>query len=169
MAKPTIAAKPLSGPQEKYCQLILAGKTQSDAYDETHPNSTPDNSRKNAPKWTTNDGIVSRIKELRDAIAEKVVVTEAYMVNYMHEAMELPICEIDHTHRLCQEKVVTSGPNGTTVRLKSVGKLDAAEKIIKMMGWNAPEKKQVEITDTLAQRIAGRNVEYLRLRDTARN
>ncbi len=63
---------------------------------------------------------------------------------YLTRAIETPLCEIDETSDLCQEKTVTVTEQGESVKIKSVNKLDALAQLSKLGGYNEAEK--VEIT-----------------------
>ena len=88
--------------------------------------------------------IASRVDELRviqgKIIEKKFGMSREEMIAFLVDAVKTPVGEANETHHLCQEYTETTGPNGTSHKYKMVTKLDAAEKLIKMAGWYAPEK-----------------------------
>lgn len=61
----------LSGPRQKFCEGIVAGKTAADAYHDAYPKTSPGNARKHAPRLASNGDIKSEIARMR-AEAEKL-------------------------------------------------------------------------------------------------
>ncbi len=47
---------------------------------------------------------------------------------------------MDEKDLLCQEATQITNEKGATTRIKMPSKLEAVEKIVKMMGWNEPDK-----------------------------
>lgn len=77
------------------------------------------------------------IAKLRDAdkrtIEEKLGFGREQAMRELLEVWHTPIVEIDETHRFCQEQTVTAGEEFTQTKTKSVSKMDAMEKMLKIL------------------------------------
>ncbi len=67
----------LTAKQEKFCQAIVAGNNQSEAYRTAYDvsGSTPKSVNENASKLMTNTKVISRVEELRGPVVEKAQYT----------------------------------------------------------------------------------------------
>jgi len=79
-------------------------------------------------------------------------------LKYLTDAIKTPVGEIDESNPLCQERVITTGKDWETVKYKSVGKLDAFDKLAKILGWYAAEKHEVSVTSPI-DRIRAQNAQ----------
>lgn len=61
--------------QEKFCEFIVAGENQTDAYLKAGYKVTRDVARKNATRMMTNDDIIAHIAKLRKPQTEKALLT----------------------------------------------------------------------------------------------
>ncbi len=126
---------------EAFCQAIVSGVSGTQAYRDhmaVGPVATT-TAQTGGYLLLRNSYISNRIKELREAdkrsVEEKLGFGREQATRYLVEAVTTPIGEIDQNHPLCQEMTTTMTEGSTTVKLKSVSKLDAMEKLAKMAGW----------------------------------
>ncbi len=99
--------------------------------------------------------IRSRIEELRlsfeELLTKRLGVTQESIARYLLDVIETPVSDVHKGHKLCQEYQYTEHMNGANEKVKMPSKLEAVEKLVKMAGWNAPEKVEqkliVEIVD----------------------
>jgi phage terminase small subunit len=68
----------LSEQQERFCQLIVQGKNQTEAYIEAGYKCSAEHARTAASRLSTNVNIVARVDQLRAKAAEKAVLTTAH-------------------------------------------------------------------------------------------
>ena len=97
-----------------------------------------------------------RIAELRARSAEKADFSRDDMVQWLVDALKTPVGEIDQNHPLAQELttdevfVEKKGSKVIKRRIKTVGKNECARLLCDMMGWKAPEKREIDLgTKTL--------------------
>lgn len=125
--------------QEKFAQLVASGKyTQTAAYREVYPSSRrwkditlhPRASRLMCKVYT-------RIQELQTESAQKATVERAEIIQYLSDVIFTPIGKVTDQSNLVQEFVV----RGDTVLMRMPSKLDAVDKLCKMLGYYEPEKQ----------------------------
>lgn len=80
----------LTSKQEKFCQLIIKGLNQSDAYRKSYncDNMKDDTINNNAYKLINNNDIVTRINELKGKIEEKLVYSALQSFNKLKEIQQ---------------------------------------------------------------------------------
>jgi hypothetical protein len=93
--------------------------------------------------------IRSRVNELRcsfeQLLTEKLGVRQETLARYLLDVIETPIAEVHRGHKLCQEYRYADTMNGASESVKMPSKLEAVEKLVKMAGWNAPEKVEQKL------------------------
>ncbi len=141
---------------EAFAQAVAEGLSAAEAHRQAYPGNKPETSETNGPKMLRSAQVALRVEELRGvqrAILEKEFeMSRADVLRFLVEVVKTPIGKIDENHPLCQEYAEQAGPNGVSYRYKMPSKLDAAEKIIKMAGYYAPEK--VEHSGTMVGLLA---------------
>ena len=128
---------------ELFCQAIASGKPAMEAYKLAgYKNSS---AKANATRLMENDGISSRIAELRAEQSAKSEFSRdqfrQFLINIINAkpeqaSMQNPLCEIAMTRK---------GPAPVFP-----DKLGAAAQLAKLTGWNSAEKVSVEADDTLS-------------------
>ena len=92
------------------------------------------------------------LKKLTDKLEELGVASMLEMQMFLTDAIRTPIGMIDDDSPLCQKKTVVkrtvtqkdgSVVETETVTLESINKMDAGKTLIKMKGWDAPVKIDV--------------------------
>ncbi len=130
----------LSAKHETFAQRVASGESAAAAYRATYPKASTPSAQTLGPEMLRNPQISFRVKVLQKAVREMAArdfaFTKTQLLRYCLEVLETPVGQVTPRHKLCQE--YTIGKTG--VRVKMPGKLEAAEKIIKMMGWNEPEE-----------------------------
>jgi len=133
----------LSAKHEAFAQRVASGESAAAAYRATYPKASTPSAQTLGPEMLRNPQVSFRVKELRKAVREialrEFALTTTQILRYCLEVLETPAGQVTPRHKLCQEYTVGK----TGVRVKMPGKLEAAEKIIKMMGWNEPEEVTV--------------------------
>jgi hypothetical protein len=143
----------LNARQEKFAQLVASGMPAIRAYVKA---GYTGNAEKCAFGITENPGIKKLIAELREKASAKAEFTRDDMVQWLVGALKTPVGEIDQNHPLAQELttdevfVEKKGATSTKRRIKTVGKNECARLLCDMMGWKAPEKREIDLgTKTL--------------------
>lgn len=130
---------------ELFCQFVALGKSAAQAYRLAGGESEYSNRR--AADLRTKQDIQERIKELMEEVRQTFEFTREDLLNFYRETIITPVGSVDETSRLAQEVTTTCNADGTSKKVKMVGKIDAARELSKMLGWYEPEK--VEVSGTL--------------------
>jgi hypothetical protein len=132
--------------KEKFAQLVASGVSFSAAYSQAgyKPN------RGNATRMKANESIQARVSFLQKNTANRAQITKDDLVNFLNDAINTPLVDIDENSPLAQE--VTRDYIGSEEekqvirkRIKSVGKMDAAKLLTTLLGWNQPERMEQKI------------------------
>jgi len=88
------------------------------------------------------------LQHLQDRLEDMGVASMLEVQMFLTSAIRTPIGMIDDQSPLCQKKIVSTreakdGTITTTTTLESVSKLESAKTLIKMKGWDAPIKLDV--------------------------
>ena len=116
----------LTGKQEKFCQCIADGMTQADAYRASYnaEKMKPESVQVKASVLMADGKIALRVRELREALAEKVLWTRAQSVAVL-------------------SGVATNG----TGEVKPSEQVSAVKELNAMHGYNAPSKVDLLSSD----------------------
>lgn len=183
-AQQTIA-RPVSRKHRAFCRAVANGMVQAEAY-RRYVSSAGEHANKMG--WA----LAHRFKETiaihrtkLESLAEHASIASKFeLMQYLTRAVRTPIVHIDEHSDLCQERIiietevesqsdeVEGGANDgatikdnithTTLKLKSVNKLDAASQLSKLAGYDAPQLHQHQhlhaVVDTPAiAMLRGRN------------
>jgi phage terminase small subunit len=115
--------------QEAFCQAIADGKNQSDAYRLAYnaANMNPNTVNRKAHDLMNDGNITARIKELRDKLQERVLITREGVLQAILETIEI------------------GKLNGKPMEIYK-----GYEIINKMLGYDAPQKIEVESKKNIA-------------------
>jgi len=132
---------------ERFCQLIAKGELGAgSAYKKAFPKCKKNSARTLAARLAKVGEVKDRIMELQKETAKKALIEIEDVLKYAIAVMNTPVGDVSKTHKLCQEYSETTGEMSSSVRFKMPDKLAAMEKIIKIMGWYAPEKQEHQFT-----------------------
>ncbi|WP_397382822.1 terminase small subunit [Prosthecobacter sp.] len=126
----------LSGPHQKFCEGIVFGLNQTEAYLEAYPNSSAEAARRSASDLLTKPDIQAEISRMRKAAEDKAgsaVMTLAEKRMFLARVVRTPVGEVDPTSDLCQEyhrtrQMVGRGEDAEeweTEKIKTASKLEA--------------------------------------------
>lgn len=144
--------QPLAHPRhEAFCQAIAEGLTAVSAYRrEVSDECTYESAMQAASKLMADFNIRSRVDELRVSFEELLVkrlgVRQETLARYLLDVIETPVADVHKGHKLCQEYQYSEHQHGVNEKTKMPSKLEAVEKLVKMAGWNAPEKVEQKLT-----------------------
>lgn len=116
----------LTGKQEKFCQCVADGMTQADAYRTAYNagKMKPDTVHVKASTLMADGKIAGRVRELREALAEKVLWTRAQSV-----------------------AVLSGVATNCTGEVKPSEQVSAVKELNAMHGFNAPAKVDLMNSD----------------------
>jgi hypothetical protein len=101
-----------------------------------------------AYKLHKKDGVRKYLRALSKELERAAVATALELEMFLSAAIFTPISEIDENHPLCQKKKITTrtdkdGGETETIDLESVSKMDAIKTLVRMKGYDAPIKVDV--------------------------
>jgi hypothetical protein len=121
---------------ERFCQLVLKGKSDTAAYMEAYGVSQ-DSAQSNAWRVREYEGVKHRLAELFGKLEEKTVLSLVEKRRYLADVVRTEIGKVDEHSPLCQS--VKYGKDG--VEYKMPGKLEAL-KLDAMLAGELQEKQQ---------------------------
>lgn len=143
--------EPLDLPQhEAFAQAVAEGLSGAAAYRrEISDSCTYESAVVSASKMLANPNVRLRVEELRCSfdrlLVEKLGVKQETIARYLLDVIETPVAEVTRGHKLCQEYHYAETMHGVVEKVKMPSKLEAVEKLVKMAGWNAPEKVEQKL------------------------
>lgn len=152
-------SKPLSARQIAFARYVAEGMPASRAYMSAGYAAQGNAAEVNGSKLLRNAQVQAEIMKLQADASAKADMTRDELVSFLAKAIRTPIGEIDETSPLAQEVSrdfieKKGGPEVIRVKVKSVGKLEAAKQLIAICGWAAPEKHEHSGTVSLAGILA---------------
>lgn len=113
-------------------------------------------------------GMRAYVKAQRERMAEINGIEREELVAWLWRVVRTPISEVGENSDLLEGEMIRNYQNGTTVKqVRMVSKLGAAKQLAKMLGWNEPEKHEVEVK-TPGQ-VMGEMIERIRARNAGRS
>ena len=111
------------------------------AYSEAGYSNRGKNAEANATRMMENDGVKSRLAEIRTKTAANLKLKREDLARHLYAAVMTPIGDLDANSPLLQEFSI--GKDGQK-RVKSIDKIAAARLLCEMMGWKEPEQVVIE-------------------------
>jgi hypothetical protein len=128
---------------ELFCQAIASGKPAMEAYKLAGYKKS--SAKANATRLMENDGISSRIAELRVEQSAKSEFSRDQFRQFLINVIQAKPDEASMQNPLCEIAMTKGGPAPVFP-----DKLGAAVQLAKLTGWNSVEKMSVETGDTLS-------------------
>ena len=132
---------PLSPRRLQFLEYVASGMAYGEAYLKAGYKSNPINASTDAGKLLRIPELQEKLRQLQAAAAANSAMKRNDLVAWLCAALQTPVAEIDETHELAQEvtRYYDRDGNLTRVKVKAVGKLEAARLLITMLGWSKPE------------------------------
>ena len=154
--------RPLNTRQQRFCEFIAAGESQTDAYLKAGFKVPRGDARKHAARLMTNDDVQARIVELRQPQTKAALRKKEDNLRFLAEVIETPLSQIGPDSPLCIEYVEESfdagcrgrqhrgdkehaGPNIIRRRIKKLDPLRAIELYAKMLGHFEPDRTEIAV------------------------
>jgi len=138
----------LSTRHEAFAQQVASGESAAAAYRAVYTKASVSSAQTLGPEMLRNPQISFRVNELRREVravaAKNFAMTKVTMLNWLKSIIDTPVGEVHEAHELAQEVTYCESSMGSSKKVKMPGKLEAAEKIIRMMGWNEPDQLAVD-------------------------
>jgi hypothetical protein len=141
-------AGPLKDPRhERFAQAIAVGMfahlAEAYRYATDNEKASSNTASTVALRWSKRVDVAARVEEIQAEAQAKCRWEREDLVNFLLDICETPAGKIDKDSRLCQsvEDFVTETPNGSTIhrrRLAMPSKMEAAQSLKFMMGWDRP-------------------------------
>ena len=124
---------------ERFAQLVVSGKSKSEAYREVYPKSR---------EWADKDvhteasrlypKVSPRVQALQAEIAKLICIEKSEAVSILAEGLRASPADVKDTSRFAQEMIIDPVSGKVTIRLPS--KTALFSELAKALGWYAPEK-----------------------------
>lgn len=158
-------SKPLNVRQERFCELVVSGVPANQAYLKAGYEATEQVAESLGPRLNRNERVKARITEMRAKMAERSEFKRQDLVDWLVEAIVTPPSQLTPDSRVASEvwgEQIGGGSKGKLkrgkapsgneligaamerIRVKGVGKMEAARLLTEMMGWKEPEQIVVE-------------------------
>lgn len=142
----------LNDRQRLFAQHLVSGMPAGRAYEKAGYDARGADADTLGCKLSRNVKVAAYIQELRAQAAESSRIDKARAIGILCDIIETPIGEIDKDHMLAQEY---QGPTEHAgAKIKMPAKMDAIRELAKMLGFYAPEKHDVGVTDALAELLS---------------
>ena len=128
---------------ELFCQAIASGRPAMEAYKLAGYKKS--SAKANATRLMENDGISSRIAELREQQGAKSEFSRDRFRQFLINVIQAKPEQASMQNPLCEIAMTKEGPAPVFP-----DKLGAAAQLAKLTGWNSVEKVSVEAGDTLS-------------------
>ena len=123
---------------ERFAQAVADGAACAEAYRNIW-GCSPSSAETAGPRLGRDIQVMSRIAELRNQADNASKITRAGMVEWLERILKATPNEANPDSDICEVVMTKMGPH-----CQVVNKMSAAEKLIKMAGWNEPEKLKTE-------------------------
>jgi phage terminase small subunit len=161
--------------QRLFVEKLTSGMAAGRAYEAAGYGAKGSSADVQASKLVRNGKVAAAVKAAYRALSDAKRWEKWQMLDYLQNVLETPVGMIDEHNVLAQEvsrdevgggaqgqlmrgaepsgnETVT--PDVTRVKVKMFGKKDAAKMFIDLMGWNAPQKVDVNGVGELVQALA---------------
>lgn len=119
---------------EKFAQAVATESSAAEAYREIW-GCSPESAETAGPRLAREIQVLSRISELRKEASDASSLTRAGMVQWLERIIKAKPSEASDDSDICETVMTKMGPF-----TQLCPKMGAAEKLIKMAGWNSPEE-----------------------------
>jgi len=138
--------RPLNDRWRRFCELVVMGRPAGRAYEEAGFRARGNAAETEAAQGLRKPQVASYIETLRNKAIAASDMTRDELVKFLADAIRTPVGQIDENNPLAQEVIEDSiGESTMRKKIKSVGKLEAAKQLAAMLGWNEPEKDQLDV------------------------
>ena len=133
----------LTDKQERFCQNIIEGMSQADAYRQAYPNNNMADKtiQENACRLAKNPKVKARIKELRDQLAKPTIMTAQERLEYLTRVIKGEEPEKE-AHFVEGELVEFDVPSSIKTRLNALD-------IMNKMQGEYVQKVEAEVTNAV--------------------
>jgi len=163
--------------RERFCEFLVSGQSQTDAYLNAGYSCSRNDARKHAARLMTNDGVIRKIEELRRPQTKAALRKKEDNLRFLADIIGTPISQIGPDSPLCaeySEQRIGGGAQGKLKRgqaasgnetvgpeiirrtVKKPDPLRAIEIYSKLLGHYEPDRIEVEAGPKTLQSIKER-------------
>lgn len=169
--------RPINVRQERFCEFVAAGESQTDAYIKAGFKADRTNARKHAAALMTKHDISARVAELRKPQTKAALRKKEDNLRFLASIIETPLSQIDPGSPLCAEyteEIIAGGCCGklkrgksdrgnevveeTVIRrkIKKPDPLRAIEIYSRLLGHFEPDRTEIDVEQRSLQSIKER-------------
>ncbi len=99
-----------------------------------------------ASRLLKNDKVADYIAAEQERLSERSRVKKWQVLEFLSDVITTPVGDVDENSALAQEVTRDEiGEETVRTKIKMVGKIEAIDRLARMLGWNEPEKHEVEL------------------------
>lgn len=125
---------------ERFALAVADGTSAAKAYRQEWPNSKAASAETDGPALARRSQVSIRISELKKQADEASQIQRSGMVRWLERIIQATPSDAAESSDICETVMTKMGPFTTIC-----SKMSAAEKLIKMAGWNEPEQHKLEV------------------------
>jgi len=130
--------------QRRFCELLVEGRSAAEAYAAVYTRHKREFARQGAAKVLAKPHVREHVEKLRAELAERtmleMVASRQEALEFLTAVLRTPAGAVDELSRICQSFKQTR----LVKEIRMPSKLEAIEKLSKMLGWDAPVKVEHE-------------------------
>lgn len=131
---------------QRFADLILRGMSLVDAYLAAGFTCSKRSARTASARLRQNPQVDAYIKAVQTTAAAGAVMERREAMEFLTRNVRTPVGEIDEESDLAQEVTRDEvGEETIRTRIKMPGKIDAIDRLAKMLGWYEPEVQKVQL------------------------
>ncbi len=146
---------------EAFARHVASGMTHADAWRKGRPKSTatPKSVHESASKLAARPEVRARIDELTKAAESRAVASSRELQEYLTRVIRTPIGAVNARSDLAQE--VESMGRGRSRKVKMPGKLEAIDRLAKLLGYYVPERHEQTVCLTSIEAMTDEELEAI--------
>lgn len=144
----------LNAREKRFADLVISGMAAGRAYEKAGYAARGGVADTNASRMLRNAQVASYIRAERKALSDQARIEKWQAMDFLTDAIITAVGDVDEKSILAQEVTTESiGEHILKKKVKMVSKLDSLKLLAAMLGWNAPEKKEIDVSDRLAEMV----------------
>lgn len=134
------ADKPLNIRQQRFVELVVSGMPAGRAYEAAGFSARGNAAEVNAARLLRKAQIVSAVETLRSSDAKKASLDRAEAIQILGDIIRSKPSDATMDNPLCEVRMSKAGPFAAFP-----DKARCLERLAKMLGWDEPEKHQLDV------------------------
>lgn len=139
--------------EQAFVDGILEGKSATQAYKDAGYKARGHSAETMASRLLSKVEVKETLEKERERLSEEGRMRRWELIDHLQKIIMTPVGEINEMSPLAAEYNEYVGEKSSRTVIKTVSKMDAIKQLVQIMGWNAPEKVQVDATDGFAKML----------------